>query len=91
MSASHVHDGIWKWREFVESGASMIGHEAGESEAAGAAIEPSITATSYNNDALLDGFDMENIDFFNSMDWAMEDWAIDPATSFGFDGPNGQG
>jgi hypothetical protein len=25
------------------------------------------------------------------MDWAMEDWAIDPATSFGFDGPNGQG
>lgn len=91
MSASHVYDGIWTWREAMKS---MNDQGAAPGETATRQTEPTMATDSYDIGSLAfdgpqDGFDIENIDFFNSMDWAMDGWPADPTEPFDFGGESG--
>lgn len=90
MSASHVYDCIWRWRESVRA------KEAPTQNAATAVIgspteglDPFSRPVDYSLPMDHSFAEMEDLDLFNSMDWMLGDWTdlvIDP-TGLGTQGP----
>ena len=95
MSVSHVHDCMWTWRERVrvQEPLAQNGRATASDPAPVDLAAPSTAqipqyggyqATSLAANAPLAGFETENFDVFNPMDWIFGDWADMPLGPYDF-------